>query len=253
MVVRLLIGEHFLCFRNEPGDFIPRNERVVAANPEYLRPAGAGWPGRGALGPAADRDTSITLGRLQCCNALLCAVQCRLETLWSNAGRLDLLAGKEPVARRQAARQRVEQLKYDMQHLSAALQSVVNRAELRARQERDRQQLLNTQFTTNEASNNSETAILMERALSHQDSLTRSNQYMADMLDQGASILDNLREQRGVMKSAQKKMLDVFNTLGMSNTVIRLIERRAEGDKYILIGGILLTCVFMWIIIRLFT
>ena len=180
-------------------------------------------------------------------------MQCRLETLWSNAGRLDLLAGKEPVARRQAARQRVEQLKYDMQHLSAALQSVVNRAELRARQERDRQQLLNTQFTTNEASNNSETAILMERALSHQDSLTRSNQYMADMLDQGASILDNLREQRGVMKSAQKKMLDVFNTLGMSNTVIRLIERRAEGDKYILIGGILLTCVFMWIIIRLFT
>ena len=182
-----------------------------------------------------------------------CCVQCRLETLWSNAGRLDLLAGKEPAARRQAARQRVEQLKYDMQHLSAALQSLVNRAELRARQESNRQQLLNTQFTTNEASNSSETAILMERALSHQDSLTRSNQYMTDMLDQGASILENLREQRGVMKSAQKKMLDVFNTLGMSNTVIRLIERRAEGDRYILIGGILLTCVFMWIIIRLFT
>ena len=48
-------------------------------------------------------------------------------------------------------------------------------------------------------------------------------------------------------------MLDVFNTLGMSNTVIRLIERRSEGDKYILIGGMVGTCLLMWLIIKMFT
>ena len=36
-----------------------------------------------------------------------------------------MLAGKEPVQRRQAARQRVDQLKYDIQHLNAALQVII--------------------------------------------------------------------------------------------------------------------------------
>lgn len=45
-------------------------------------------------------------------------------------------------------------------------------------------------------------------------------------------------------------MLDVANMLGLSNTVMRLIERRATQDKLIMIGGMLLTCVFMFLVIR---
>ena len=124
---------------------------------------------------------------------------------------------------------------------------------MRAQEAHDRELLLSTQFTTNEAGRESETSIMIDKALEHQSSLTRTNRYMDDMLSQGASVLENLREQRGTLKGAQKKMLDVFNTLGMSNTVIRLIERRSQGDKYILIGGMVATCIFMWIIVRIFT
>ena len=94
---------------------------------------------------------------------------------------------------------------------------------------------------------------MIDRALEHQNSLHRTNREMDHLLDNGASILSNLRDQRGILKSAQKKMLDVATTLGMSNTVIRLIERRAEGDKYILIGGMIGTCFMMWLIIKMFT
>ena len=52
-------------------------------------------------------------------------IQSRLDTMWTNSERLDMLAGKEPVQRRQAARQRVDQLKYDIQHLNAALQVMI--------------------------------------------------------------------------------------------------------------------------------
>ena len=51
--------------------------------------------------------------------------QCRLEYMWSNCERLDMLAGKEPLARRQNAKIRVDQLKYDLQHLNSSLQSQV--------------------------------------------------------------------------------------------------------------------------------
>ena len=180
-------------------------------------------------------------------------IQARLDTMWTNAERLDMMAGKEPVQRRQVARQKVDQLKYDIHHLAAALKSLVSRAAMREQEARNRESLLNTRFTTNEASRESETRVMIDRALEHQNSLHRTNRDMDHLLDHGASILENLRDQRGILKGAQKKMLDVFNTLGMSNTVIRLIERRAEGDKYILIGGMVGTCFIMWLIIKMFT
>ena len=129
----------------------------------------------------------------------------------------------------------------------------MSRAAIREQEMRNREMLLNTRFTTNEASKESETSIMIDKALEHQNKLHDTNRYMDDLLGQGSSILENLRDQRSTLKGAQKKILDMMNTLGMSNTVIRLIEKRAEGDKYILIGGMLLTCFLMWLIIRMFT
>jgi len=180
-------------------------------------------------------------------------VRGRLETLWANSERLEMLASKEPVARRQAARSRVDQLKGDIQHLGAALQSMASRREARRREAEERELLLKTEFTTNAASRESETSIMIDRALEHQASLTRTNQYMDNVLGQGAEILQSLQDQRDVLKGAKRKLLDVANSLGMSDTVIRLIERRSVGDKYILIGGMVATCVFMFVFLRYFT
>ena len=76
---------------------------------------------------------------------------------------------------------------------------------------------------------------------------------MDDLLSHGQTILETLRDQRGMMKGIRKKMLDVASMLGMSNTVMRLIERRSEGDKYILFGGMIVTCVIMYIVVKYFT
>jgi len=179
-------------------------------------------------------------------------VRGRLETLWANSERLEMLASKEPVARRQAARSRVDQLKGDIQHLGASLQSMASRREARRREAEERELLLKTEFTTNAASRESETSIMIDRALEHQASLTRTNQYMDNVLGQGAEILQSLQDQRDVLKGAKRKLLDVANSLGMSDTVIRLIERRSVGDKYILIGGMVATCVFMFVVLRYF-
>ena len=102
-------------------------------------------------------------------------VRGRLETLWANSERLEMLASKEPVARRQAARSRVDQLKGDIQHLGAALQSLATRREVRRREAEERELLLTTEFTTNAASRESETSIMIDRALEHQAALGRTN------------------------------------------------------------------------------
>ena len=43
------------------------------------------------------------------------------------------------------------------------------------------------------------------------------------------------------MQAAHKKVLDVANTMGLSQSLIRIIERREFVDKMIVYVGILLT------------
>ena len=42
--------------------------------------------------------------------------------------------------------------------------------------------------------------------------------------------------------------MDVAHTLGLSNTVMRLIEQRTMQDKIILYGGMVITLLVMWML-----
>jgi Golgi SNAP receptor complex protein 2 len=39
------------------------------------------------------------------------------------------------------------------------------------------------------------------------------------------------------VQRAQKKMLDVLNSVGMGESVLRMIERRHRADVYLALGG----------------
>ncbi|KAM4645205.1 Golgi SNAP receptor complex member 2 isoform 2-T3 [Amazona ochrocephala] len=129
-------------------------------------------------------------------------IQARIDNIFSNLERLEILSSKEPPNKRQNAKLRVDQLKYDVQHLQTALRNFQHRRYIREQQERQREELLARTFTTN---------------------------------------------------GTHKKILDVANMLGLSNTVMRLIEKRAFQDKYFMIGGMILTCVIMLLIVQYLT
>ncbi|XP_019347857.2 Golgi SNAP receptor complex member 2 isoform X2 [Alligator mississippiensis] len=129
-------------------------------------------------------------------------IQARLDKIFSNLERLEILSSKEPPNKRQNAKLRVDQLKYDVQHLQTALRNFQHRRYAREQQEKQREELLARTFTANDT---------------------------------------------------HKKILDVANMLGLSNTVMRLIEKRAFQDKYFMIGGMLLTCVIMFLVVQYLT
>jgi len=136
------------------------------------------------------------------------------------------------------------------------------------RQARDRDELLSMRFTTNEQArssssagsgpggggggSSSDTAVLINAALEHNNRLERSNNYMNDLLAQGSVMLGDLRDQREMIKGFRRKLVDIAGVLGMSGTVMRLIERRQAGDKLVLIGGMVVTCIVMFIVLRPF-
>lgn len=109
-------------------------------------------------------------------------------------------------------------------------------------EEHERDALMATSFTPND------TTINVDAELQHHQQLNGAHRGMDEMLFTGSNVLSSLRNQRMTLKGAHKKMLDVANTLGLSNTVMRLIERRSTQDRYVLFIGMVVTVIIMLLV-----
>ncbi|WVZ59981.1 hypothetical protein U9M48_010059 [Paspalum notatum var. saurae] len=72
-----------------------------------------------------------------------------------------------------------------------------------------------------------------------------SSRMIEEAYETGVAILHKYANQRDRLKSAQRKALDVLNTVGLSNSVLKLIERRHRVDKWIAYAGMIITVVVM--------
>ncbi|KLO18417.1 golgi SNAP receptor complex member bos1 [Schizopora paradoxa] len=84
-------------------------------------------------------------------------------------------------------------------------------------------------------------------ALHEHSSLQDTDARLDDFLAQGRAVLDNLVDQRNMLKGTQRRLLDAANTIGLSRNVINWIERRSTQDMYIFFGGAIFTffCFFL--------
>lgn len=129
----------------------------------------------------------------------------------------------------------------------AALQSWQQKKQRRELEKNEREQLLNRRFTSN-----SETSIDIDYSLQHHNSMMNAHRGVDDMLMTGNSALDNLKSQREKLKGAHKRILDIGNTLGLSNHTMRIIEKRLQEDKYVLVIGMVVTLLILLIFLYYF-
>ena len=60
--------------------------------------------------------------------------------------------------------------------------------------------------------------------------------------------MGELRRQKERLKGVQTKVLDILNMLGLSNYLMKSVERRDFADKIIVLGGIFLVLILLGII-----
>uniref|UniRef100_A0ACB8EU49 Golgi SNAP receptor complex member 2 n=1 Tax=Sphaerodactylus townsendi TaxID=933632 RepID=A0ACB8EU49_9SAUR len=123
-------------------------------------------------------------------------IQARIDKIFSSLERLEIFCNKEPLNKRQNAKLRVDQLKYDIQHLQTALRNFQHRRYAREQQERQREELLAQTFTAND----SDTTIPIDETLQFNESLQNAHRGMDDLIGSGTSILRGLRDQRVTLK-----------------------------------------------------
>ena len=99
----------------------------------------------------------------------------------------------------------------------------------REQEEAAREELLTQTFRPN----NRETSLFIDHSLQHHTSLNGIHRSIDDIWETGTAVLDNMRSQRGVFKKAHRRLLDMTSMLSLSNSVMKMIERRSTQDKYL--------------------
>ncbi|CAI9766637.1 unnamed protein product [Fraxinus pennsylvanica] len=125
-------------------------------------------------------------------------------------------------------KRKVEQVVEEAESFKTSLDKYISRHQKRMQEVQERAELLGR-------ANGESSHILRifdEEAQAVQ-SVRNSSRMLEEAYATGVAVLSKYSEQRDHLKRAQRKALDVMNTLGLSNTLLRLIERRNRVDKWI--------------------
>ncbi|OSC97091.1 golgi SNAP receptor complex member bos1 [Trametes coccinea BRFM310] len=93
-------------------------------------------------------------------------------------------------------------------------------------------------------------ALREQHALREHSFIQNTDSRLDDFIAQGRAVLDDLVDQRNVLKGTQRRLLDAANTLGLSRDVIGWIERRSTQDMYIFFAGAVFTFFCFYLIWR---
>ncbi|KAK9674505.1 hypothetical protein RND81_12G237300 [Saponaria officinalis] len=142
-------------------------------------------------------------------------------------------------------KRKVEQIAEEADSLKDSLEKYFSRNQRRMLEAKERAELLGR--ANGESSH--VLRIFDDEAQAFQ-SARNSSKMLEEAYSTGVAILGKFSEQRESMKSAHRKLLDVLNTVGLSNSVLRLIERRNRVDTWIKYAGMILTFIVLIVLWR---
>lgn len=111
------------------------------------------------------------------------------------------------------------------------------------RQRRERDELL---ARRRRIRNGGDHADEMQQLSEEADSLATSSGMVNELLASGQASLSSLVGQRQRMRWVNRKMLDIGNKIGLSNSTMRMIERRDATDAYLVFGGMIITLLVIY-------
>lgn len=142
---------------------------------------------------------------------------------------------------------RAKGLKDDAEFLQGSVQKECGAFFAANRDEENRKKLLGNK--PNKKDDDDQQALLKE----HQG-LRQAANMLDEMISQGSSTWDQIAGQNKVLKGARRKLLDAANSLGVSQSLVAVIDRRQTGDKYLIYGGMALTLFILfslWYLLRM--
>ena len=176
--------------------------------------------------------------------ALQSEISQHLNLLAREVAALEAEVPRVGASQRALWKKRISHLHEETKSQRAALSKFASRAAARQRENDEREDLLRRRDGAGEHAITIDAMVSESRALGQIDEQLDSHIAIAN------HSLHALKQQSHALKGVQRKVLDMAATLGLSNNVLRMIERRQFWDKLILYGGMLLTLALIWFVFR---
>lgn len=151
---------------------------------------------------------------------------------------------RENANKRDVWKRKVEAVSEEVHVLRMSLDKWGSREQRRLAEQQEREELLSRADAGRRVKQE------MDEEAQMAGSVQRSKRAIEEIYEQGNNILVSMAGSREKLKRAHRRVLDVINSVGLGETLLKLIEKRQKTDAWILYGGIILTLLFtaflMW-------
>ena len=162
-----------------------------------------------------------------------------LQQIQISLNELEKLVLKESKGRKDDFRRRLQHLRLTYNHLKDSLDTYLRRSGRRTFDQQKTDLLQGAQAGTTDD-------LALEMA--ENGSLQRSGEMINEYISVGQATLSDLLSQKERLKAIQRKAFDILNYLGISNSLMRMIERRETVDKWIVYIGMLMVVILLFFI-----
>ncbi|KAI3413082.1 Membrin [Psidium guajava] len=138
-------------------------------------------------------------------------------------------------------RRKVEQVAEEAESLKVSLDKYSSRNQQRMMEAKEKAELLGRGD-----GDSAHVLRIFDDEVQAMQSARNSSRMLEESYATGVAILSKYSEQRERLKKAQRRALDVLNTVGLSNSVLKLVERRHHVDKWIKYAGMILTVIILY-------
>jgi golgi SNAP receptor complex member 2 len=201
---------------------------TIRAGVERLEALESGARGGAPSGLLTDLQHQLT--QLQRCSQDLDACW-RMQTLREAANKIDVWKRK------------VEQVAEEADALAVAVSRLGAKAHRRQIDEQQRQELL--QRRADGGIGNSNIIAEMDADAVAKRRVDNSRRVLEEAYETGVGVLGAMSGNRERLKATHRKVLDVLNSTGLGDSLLRLIEKRQNMDMLLTYGGMVGVLVFV--------
>ncbi|KAL4435022.1 hypothetical protein ABPG77_003847 [Micractinium sp. CCAP 211/92] len=190
--------------------------------------------------------------------SLAAELQQQLQQLQRLSGELDAVwrmqSLREPAAKRDLWKRKVEQVAEEVDALRSGLDRCTSRQQRRHVEEQQRRELLERR-TGGGGGPFAGPGNGVQDDLKAARHVQNSRRVLEEAYETGVGIIGSMAGQRERLKATHRKVLDVLNSVGLSDSVLRLAERRQRLDKALVYGGMAVTLLvvgllYWWVKLR---
>mmetsp|Transcript_4083 Transcript_4083/g.4209 ORF Transcript_4083/g.4209 Transcript_4083/m.4209 type:complete len:163 (+) Transcript_4083:167-655(+) len=157
---------------------------------------------------------------------------------------MNQLVLREAPAQREVWKRKIQELREETEGLKRQGENYDRIVNTNVRHQKERDELLTRRRQRKEYSSTEERDNL--NLSDEAKSWNQSHYMVTDLIANGEANLNSLVEQRQRMTGVSKFLGQIDDRLGISNSTMKVIERRDITDVYFVLGGCVITCIVIY-------